>query len=92
MESEVKRVAKMTVAMMMQSLFSVLLSAPVLAKAFSTDQVNAPTPAAQVEWQQLSTATATWMWLDIYDASLYATSQALSNLSTLATRPIFSET
>lgn len=87
---------KMAKMMTMPSLFeagvfSVLLSAPVLAKPLSTDEVTAPYPAAKVEWQLVSTATATWMWLDIYDASLYVAAQPLSDLSTLEALPILSK-
>jgi hypothetical protein len=36
--------------------------------------VSAETAESPVEWQKRSQATATWMWLDIYEASLFTTS------------------
>lgn len=80
MDIEVKKVAMMTMAVQRLfkiGVFSVLLSAPVLAKPLSSDQVTAPNSAAKVEWQLVSTATATWMWLDIYQASLYTAAKTL---------------
>ncbi len=62
-------------------LSSALLSLLVTHSVFAAEQKAAEMSAldqnVEPGWQQISTATATWMWLDIYDATLYANEKKL---------------
>ncbi|MDA3807980.1 MAG: chalcone isomerase family protein [Thiomicrorhabdus sp.] len=58
-------------------LFSLLLSAPASAMEEIVDKVSVLHQTPKIEWQKVSTGTATWMWLEIYEATLYATDATL---------------
>ena len=64
-------------ALLLSAMFTGLFTATATAMDKNIQKAPVQNQSDEIDWQPLSTATATWMWLDIYEASLFATVESL---------------